>query len=137
MSLNIEEIGLLETLHYKEWDQYKSELELDEVEVEIRAIGVNFVDLLTVLGRIRQNELGAECAGIVKRVCSGCQHLQTRDHIAILTLNYYKTTVIFNEELYLPIPQGMTFAHAAYMPIKETTRPYTKRTYNAWWRTLS
>ena len=117
LALTIGDIGVLETLHYREWDAYATELASNEVEIEVRAMGLNFMDILTALGRVKQNEIGTECAGIVKRVGSGCQHLHPGDYVVCIALDCFKTIAIVNGELCLPMPRGMSFVNAACMGI--------------------
>lgn len=38
-----------------------------EVEIEVKAIGVNFMDGLISLGRVNKKTIGGECSGIVSK----------------------------------------------------------------------
>ena len=50
--------GFFETLHFVENRRYGTELDPDEVEVQVRAFGVNFRDLLVILGLYNAVTLG-------------------------------------------------------------------------------
>ena len=41
---------------------------LDDVEVEIKATGLNFRDIMSAMGEVGGDTLGAEGAGIVTRI---------------------------------------------------------------------
>lgn len=44
----------------------------NDIEIELKAWGLNFRDVFVALGRLFGDELGYDCAGIVKRVGSAC-----------------------------------------------------------------
>ncbi|RYP43480.1 hypothetical protein DL768_009897 [Monosporascus sp. mg162] len=72
VKLKVRQPGLLETLYF---EQVPPRLRLGhgEIEVEVRTVGANFKDCLVALGRVSEDSLGGECAGVVAGVGPECQ----------------------------------------------------------------
>ncbi|RYP80320.1 hypothetical protein DL770_006267 [Monosporascus sp. CRB-9-2] len=75
LTLEIQTPGLLDTLEWVEDKTAYAALEPDQVEVRVQAIGVNFKECLTLLGRVNSDTLGSECSGYVSRVGSGIKRM--------------------------------------------------------------
>ncbi|KAH6657141.1 BcBOA9 protein [Truncatella angustata] len=76
--LDIEKIGLLDTLHFKA-DNRNRELESDEAEVEVKAVGLNMKEYATFRGSFHSESLSHEGAGIVRRIGSGVTGVKVGD----------------------------------------------------------
>ncbi|KAL7914426.1 hypothetical protein GGI35DRAFT_490696 [Trichoderma velutinum] len=85
--LEIGRRGLLQTL---QWAQMPwGELQPHEVEVDVKAVGMNFKDVLIAMGivegrPIEGNNLGCECAGIVRSVGSRVTNVQVGDRTVLI-----------------------------------------------------
>ncbi|KAF1974305.1 polyketide synthase PksD [Bimuria novae-zelandiae CBS 107.79] len=84
LTLDIQTRGQLETLHFKEDLEYYEELGPAEVELEAKVWGVGFRDVFLALGRLEENDFGADCAGVVTRVGADVQSVKVGDRIARL-----------------------------------------------------
>ena len=73
LKMGIRAPGLLDTLEWSEDKSAHTPLLPDEIVVDVRAIGVNFKECLTLLGRVNTDQLGSECAGYVHQVGSKCK----------------------------------------------------------------
>lgn len=119
-ALEIEKPGLLETLR---WEERPVEtLRSDSVEIECRAVGLNFRDVLISMGGLQSSaahsELGTEVAGVVSQVGSEVEGLRVGDHVFGITPNgslMTRTTVV--AALVRRIPDGLTFEQAASVPV--------------------
>ncbi|RYO87630.1 hypothetical protein DL762_004174 [Monosporascus cannonballus] len=116
LTLEIRTPGLLDTLEWVEDKAAYAALEPDQVEVRVRAIGVNFKECLTLLGRVNSDTLGSECSGYVSRVGSGIKRLRIGDRVALGSLETYKTLVRAREFQVVKIPDSMSFSDAAAVP---------------------
>ncbi|KAF2468466.1 reducing type I polyketide synthase [Lindgomyces ingoldianus] len=116
LALNFETPGLLDSLRFLEDKAVKIPLASDEVEIEVTATGVNFMDCLTALGRINQTIIGAECAGIVTRVGSETADLKPGDRVCGVVFDCFKSYARTNVQLVMKIPDGLSFAAAAGLP---------------------
>jgi acyl transferase domain-containing protein/acyl carrier protein len=98
-----------------------------EVEIQIYATGVNFRDILNVLGAYPGDPgaLGSECAGKIVAIGEGVTDLQVNDRVVAAF-----SSASFSGFLTLPaahvvrIPGSMSFAEAAAFPIVFLTAYY-------------
>lgn len=85
LSLSIKAAGTLDSLCFAEDAAYEMELAPDEVEIEAKAWGVNFRDVMQALGRLEERTFGYECAGVVTRVGTGVGSAFTEgDHVCMV-----------------------------------------------------
>ncbi|KUJ24392.1 uncharacterized protein LY89DRAFT_663132 [Mollisia scopiformis] len=117
LKLEIGTVGMLDSLHFIEDETTGDELGQNEVEVEVQAVGVNFMDCLAAMGRLKTDTVGLECAGIVRRVGKNCLEFNTGDRVAMCAIDCYKSIVRAKAELLLKIPDSMSFSEAAALPI--------------------
>lgn len=123
LKLSVASPGLLDSLQFVEDTECILPLAPHEVEIKVHATGVNFMDCLTVLGRIDQSTLGGECAGVVTRTGSECS-LQPGDRVCACTLDCFKTYVRCDAQLAVEIPVEMSFVEAAALPTAFVTTHY-------------
>ncbi|PGH03618.1 hypothetical protein AJ79_07309 [Helicocarpus griseus UAMH5409] len=103
LKLSIGDVGFLDTLHFTEDIDYREPMGSGEVEIKVRAIGVNFMDCLTLLGRVNQKAFGAECSGV--RALSIPSRPMSERH----------------GRLSFKLPDSISFAQAAALPSNFTT----------------
>ncbi|HEX8113348.1 MAG TPA: SDR family oxidoreductase, partial [Kofleriaceae bacterium] len=95
----------------------------DEVEIEVRAAGINFVDVLSALG-IRpdhtdgRTQLGGECSGIVTRIGERVTDVKPGDAvIAALVPDAFSSFVRVPSRFVVAKPAHIGFEDAATLPI--------------------
>jgi acyl transferase domain-containing protein/NADPH:quinone reductase-like Zn-dependent oxidoreductase/NAD(P)-dependent dehydrogenase (short-subunit alcohol dehydrogenase family)/aryl carrier-like protein len=66
--LSITQVGFLDKMYYIEMLPETAPLSPGEIEIEVRAVGLNFRDVLTALGQVNGNYFGNECAGVINRM---------------------------------------------------------------------
>ncbi|KAL4905236.1 hypothetical protein BDW74DRAFT_178239 [Aspergillus multicolor] len=109
--------GLLESLCFVEDDTQFAPLPDDEVEVEVKAVGLNFKDCLAALGRLPIGTLGIECAGAVIRVGAAYQdRFRVGDRVCMFTVEAFKTYARGKAHTVWRVPSDMSFAEAASIP---------------------
>ncbi|HEX7843259.1 MAG TPA: SDR family NAD(P)-dependent oxidoreductase, partial [Kofleriaceae bacterium] len=95
----------------------------DEVEIEVRAAGINFHDVLSALGILDDHadgriQLGGECAGIVTRVGAEVTGVRPGDAvIAALVPDAFSSFVRVSQRFVVPKPAHIGFEEAATLPI--------------------
>lgn len=126
LALQFQTPGLLDSLRFVEDEAARRPLRPNEVEIEVMAVGVNFMDLLTALGRINQVEIGGECAGIVSRVGSNAAvaDLRPGDRVCAVAFDCFKTYARADERTVVKIPCDLSFTDAAALPVTYTTAHY-------------
>ena len=102
-----------------------------EVEIRVRASGLNFRDILNALDVLFEGDpgpLGGECAGEVVAVGEGVEGFQVGDPvIAVLVPGSFSQYVTANVNLVAPKPEGLSFEEAATIPIVFLTVWYALR----------
>ena len=112
---------MLDTLHFVEDETYGKTLPADYVEVQIKASGLNFVDLIVSMGQITEPALGAECSGVVSRVGAGVTKFKPGDRVMTWLLGTFSNFIRTPESMIQPIPDGMSFEVAASIPVVYAT----------------
>jgi len=124
LKLTMSSPGLLDTLEFIEDKEPKEPLKFDEVEIEVRATGVNFRDCLIALGRIPGNTFGFECAGIVKSLGSHCGSLKIGDRVCSSAAGTFQTYARCKALHTRVIPESTSFAEGAALPVAFQTAYY-------------
>lgn len=122
--LQIDPSGRLEDLRLAPAEP--SEPKSNEVQIEVRASGLNFRDVLTALGMLppRADTQGAECAGIITRIGSNVQGSKVGDNVLAFAPGSFQTYVNVASDFVVCKPAAMTFAEAAGIPVAFLTAEY-------------
>ncbi|RYC65478.1 hypothetical protein CHU98_g739 [Xylaria longipes] len=123
--LDIEKIGLLDTLHFKA-DERSRELKADEAEVEVKAVGLNMKEYATFRGSFHSESLSHEGAGIVRRVGSGVTNVQVGDKVCWMGKGLFGNIERFRAmHLHqMHDDDGLSFEEMAGMPLVFATAIY-------------
>lgn len=126
LSLTIRSPGLLSTFQFCDNHILERSLGEDEVEIEVKAAGVNFKDVMVALGQIPGNSLGLECSGIVLRVGSQVRETQLKpgDRVCCFGNDAFSTRFRTYCNAVAKIPDSMTFTTAAAFPVNFVTAYY-------------
>jgi polyketide synthase 12 len=97
-----------------------------EVRVGIRAAGVNFRDVLNVLGMYpgEAGLLGLEGAGVVLETGPGVTGLAPGDRVMGLFTGAFGPSAVTDARLLAPVPEGWSLAQAAAAPVTFLTAWY-------------
>lgn len=115
LNLRLRSAGLLESLHFEEAPDDATRLGPDDLEVEVRAIGVNFKDILVAMGHVKDNYFGTECSGTVLRAGSGCS-AKPGNRVIVSHLGTFSRIIRCRQSAVEVMPEGMTFAEGASIP---------------------
>lgn len=123
--LDVQAAGLLDTLEFHPVER-RSPGE-NEVEIRVRATGLNFKDVLNAMGMYPGNagRLGGECAGEVVAVGSGVKDLAVGDSVIALSAGSFSTYVTVSADMVVRKPAHLSFAEAAVLAIPFVTAYYT------------
>ncbi|MEU5404181.1 SDR family NAD(P)-dependent oxidoreductase, partial [Streptomyces sp. NPDC005963] len=100
-------------------------LEPGQVRIAVRATGLNFRDVLTVLGVVPGGgPLGTEAAGTVVEIGPGVTGLDVGDRVFGLVPGAAGPIAVADRRLLAPIPRGWSFTQAAGVPAVFTTAYY-------------
>ena len=97
-----------------------------EVEIAVRASGLNFRDVLNALGMYPGDAglLGSECAGVVVGVGAGVERLAVGDRVMSLAPGSIQRFVTVDERVVIGIPCNLSFEEAATIPVVFLTAWY-------------
>ncbi|WOX16218.1 SDR family NAD(P)-dependent oxidoreductase (plasmid) [Streptomyces sp. N50] len=99
-----------------------------QVRVGLRALGINFRDVLIALGMYPgAAELGGEGAGVVLEVGEGVTDLAVGDRVMGLTSVGFGSIAVTDRRYIVPIPEGWSFQQAASVPVAFLTAYYGLR----------
>jgi len=100
--------------------------EAGEVEIEVRSMGLNFRDVLNVMGLYPGDAgpLGGECAGRIVRVGPGITDLSVGDEVVVMYYGTFASHVTLPAALAFKIPSGIPMTEAAGLPIVYLTAWY-------------
>lgn len=116
--------GMLNKIALKEIEHRKPAA--GEVEINVRASGLNFRDVLSVLGKYPGNPgpLGRECSGIISAVGEGVQGLKIGDAVLATAPGSFSNLVTTNAHRVVLKPNFLGFDEAAAIPITFLTAYY-------------
>ena len=120
--LEIASPGLLNTIQFVS-DVKNDELLLsDEVELKVEATGLNFKDVVVLLGQVASDHIGMECAGIITRLGKDVgSSLTVGDRVLCMAEGAYKTYVRTKAAIVSKISNDMSYVYAAAIPMAYCT----------------
>jgi SAM-dependent methyltransferase len=119
LKLSTDAPGLLNRLMFIDDPVYPKPLEPEDVEVEIKATGLNFRDIMSAMGEVNGDVLGAEGAGYISRVGSNVTKVKKGDRVMIMAdqTGCFNTYARSDQRCVSQIPDDMSFEIAASIPV--------------------
>ncbi|KAL7629617.1 hypothetical protein AAE478_001139 [Parahypoxylon ruwenzoriense] len=97
----------------------------DELEVSVRATGINFKDVLVVLNRVNDDHIGQEFAGQITRVGSALTTtFSPGDRVCGLARGTFRSLVRAPGLCTMKIPASMSYTEACAIPLAYATAQY-------------
>ena len=119
-------VGLLDTFHFVHSDRCSNGVHDDEVEIEVKTVGLNFHDLMVATGQLPDpNGYGIECAGIITKVGKATNHLKIGDRVCAIAAGSFANRVRAIKDLVSIMPGSMEFETGASIPSVFTTSYYS------------
>ncbi|WP_317633506.1 SDR family NAD(P)-dependent oxidoreductase [Streptomyces sp. HUAS TT20] len=118
--------GTLDSLYVADFPEAAAPLAEGQIRVAIRAAGVNFRDVMNVLGMYPGDagRLGLEAAGVVVEVGPGVDRFAVGDRVMGLFSGAFGPLAVVDHRLVSPMPSTWTFAEAAAAPVVYLTAYY-------------
>ena len=113
--LSIGTPGMLDTLEFREEPRVTSQLQEEDIEIEVKASGINFKDVLIALGQITGGRIGGECAGMVIKAKPGIP-FRPGDRVVSFIAGSFTTVARGNALTTCKIPDAVSLASAAAIP---------------------
>ncbi|WP_434043624.1 SDR family NAD(P)-dependent oxidoreductase [Sorangium cellulosum] len=133
LRLSIRTKGSFDALHLADAPDALRPLGPGQVRLAVRATGLNFRDVLNVLGTYRgeAGPLGLEGAGVVLDVGEGVTALRPGDRVMGMLHAGMATHAVVDARLLTHIPRGLSFVEAATIPAAFLTALYGLRDLGA------
>ncbi|GKT40682.1 highly reducing polyketide synthase gloL [Colletotrichum spaethianum] len=101
-------------------------LQKGEVRVDVKAIGMNYKDVLIAQGVITDMAaidagFGLECSGVVSEAGPGVDKVKAGDRVAVISSGSFTNNKIVSQDLCCKIPNRMSFEEAAGIPVAYCT----------------
>lgn len=124
--LRIDRPGLFDSLSYV--PRPRQAPSAGEVEIEVCAVGLNFMDVLLALGMLPEPagglRFGLECSGRIVACGEGVSGLTVGDPVVALSQDCFSRYVTAPATRVARLPEGLSFADAATIPIAFMTAHY-------------
>jgi acyl transferase domain-containing protein/NADPH:quinone reductase-like Zn-dependent oxidoreductase/ubiquinone/menaquinone biosynthesis C-methylase UbiE len=124
LKLKVKTLGSLDSFVFDRDIAMEEPVADGEVEVDVRAVGLNFRDVLISMGEISDNYLGNECSGFVTKLGKGVEHLAVGDRVAVWCVGCFSTRMRNPACCVQRIPDSMDFSTAASLPLVYVTAFY-------------
>jgi acyl transferase domain-containing protein/NADPH:quinone reductase-like Zn-dependent oxidoreductase/2-polyprenyl-3-methyl-5-hydroxy-6-metoxy-1,4-benzoquinol methylase len=127
VKLQIGTPGMLNALQFVADPLLEKPLAVDEVEIEVKATGLNSKDASIASGAVLIDELGFECSGVVTRVGSTVSKIKVGEKVVTWQLQNgcFREYLRNPESSFLHMPEDMSFEVAASLPTAFATAYYS------------
>jgi myxalamid-type polyketide synthase MxaB len=135
VELKLSEYGLIDNLNWQVMQRRPPQA--NEVEIEVKAAGLNFRDVLNSLGLLKdyyvqvlgvtdvaQLNFGLECVGCIASVGENISEWQVGDEVMAIVHNGFSSFVTTPAELVMAKPKNLSFTEAATLPLTFATAYY-------------
>lgn len=114
LQLKIGTPGLLDSIFFADDKEMTTDLHPNDIQIEVKATGMNFKDVMIVLGQVPFNhDIGVECSGIVSAVGSEVSHFSVGDRVCAMTEGGYANQVRLNSLWATKISPAIDFVDSA------------------------
>jgi NADPH:quinone reductase-like Zn-dependent oxidoreductase len=125
LKMKIGSPGLLDTLHFIDDYTLSSTLPEGHVEIEVKAVGLNFKDVMIAMGQLVNEHIGVECAGVVTRVGSAVLDLEVGDRVCAISEGSFASYVRCRATSVARIEDSLSFETGSTIPLIWTTAYYS------------
>ena len=124
LELTIGTPGRLDTFAFDNDMSCEAALLKDEVEIEVKGVGLNFKDVMIAMGQLQERTLGLDCSGVVSRVGDAVTRLKVGDRVMTWTFGSFRNFARSPQSMCFAIPSDMSFGTAASLPVIYCTAYY-------------
>lgn len=115
VQLRVRHPGVLDTLEFVETTDLDRPLGDYEIQIDTKAIGLNFRDVLVALGELQDDILGIECSGTVTSVGRLVEGLSPGDRVFGMHDGCFKGSIQVDSRAFHLLPDQLTYDEGATM----------------------
>ncbi|KEQ98173.1 hypothetical protein AUEXF2481DRAFT_62731 [Aureobasidium subglaciale EXF-2481] len=116
LQMIVEKPGLLDSIAFKDISAESMTLPEDFVEIEPKAFGLNFRDVMVAMGQLDTDIMGFECSGIVQAAGKNTK-FKAGDRVCALMRGHWSNVVRLHGTSVAKIPDEMSFETATTIPM--------------------
>ncbi len=129
---SVKEYGTLDGVEFRQI--VRGELADDAVEIEVRSAGLNFKDIMNVMGLLNDEavqggiagkNLGLECSGVISRVGKNVAEFSEGDEVMAWAANSYAGYTVTPASCVVKKPNHLSFEEAATITVVYLTAYYS------------
>lgn len=125
LKMTIGNPGLLDTLHFIDDYSLADPLGDNRVEIEVKAVGLNFKDVMIAMGHLVNEHIGIECSGVVTQVGSNVIHVKPGDRVCAIAEGSFASYIRCHESTVSAIDDSLSFETASTIPVIWSTAHYS------------
>ncbi|KAL3471493.1 hypothetical protein BJX99DRAFT_250425 [Aspergillus californicus] len=119
--LVIQNPGLLDSMCFELDETLECDIGNDEVEIDVRASGINFRDVMTAMGQMPDETVGLEASGVVRALGKNVTRFNIGDRVCCLAHAAHKPLIRVPVVQCQLIPEHLSFEDAATLPMVHYT----------------
>lgn len=116
LQLKVAAPSLLDSIYFADDNRISNRLREDEVEIEVKVMGMNFKDVMIGLGQVPYQDLGLEFSGIITAVGGCVSDFAVGNRVCGLGEGAYTNLIRVTQVHVQKIPDRMTFTETASIP---------------------
>lgn len=124
LTLKHDATGLVSGLYFDDQMTGTSPLDREKIRIEVKAMGVNFKDVMVTLGQV-EGYLGHDCSGIVSEIGDSVTNVSIGDRVCALGRETFSTNLECNALYAIKIPDEVSFPDGASIPAAFCTAYYS------------
>lgn len=117
LRLTITSPGFLDTLSFVSDERLTSPLPEDEIEIEVKAFGLNFKDIILILNQLSGHYLGQKYSGVITKAGFGAPKLEVSDRVCAITIGSIANVARCKADCAVKLPDSISFSDGASIPL--------------------
>ncbi|KAI0132887.1 polyketide synthase [Xylariales sp. AK1849] len=125
LKMTIGSPGLLDTLHFIDDYTLSTPLAENYVEIQVKAAGLNFKDVMIAMGHLANEHIGIECSGVITQVGSAVADFKVGDRVCAIAEGSFASYIRCRATSVSQIDDGLSFEAASTIPVIWSTAYYS------------
>ncbi|KAI1489804.1 hypothetical protein F5X96DRAFT_639079 [Biscogniauxia mediterranea] len=125
LKLGLKATGELDSFYFSDDTEYTKPLGDNEIEILVKAVGLDQYDMVIAVGQIWDVNLGIECSGVITRTGKDVTKFALGDRVVTCGMGWYKTYIRNSENMFQKLPDELSFEEGASLMISYGTAAYS------------
>ncbi|KAL7625246.1 hypothetical protein AAE478_004461 [Parahypoxylon ruwenzoriense] len=113
LKLDLKATGELDSFYFSDDTEYAKPLGDQEIEIEVKAVGLDPYDMAIAVGQLWDPNLGVECSGVVSRLGKDVTGFSVGNRVMTCAMGWYKTFIRNTQDMFQKLPDTMSFEEGA------------------------